>query len=286
MANYYYAYSGHKFGLDCVRRAAALIKAAKKEGIEVNLLVNDFRAGLAARDLGVEGAVTIETILDVDAVAKRGDGVILDTPEDTSMCLEHYAEDFTPLLCVTESCDDSSHHGETLLKPFCKEEQNCIETLLIDAEYFDPLPKEDRTVFFLGDADYEKAILSHRDFFGEMEMDLILGHYFFVKYEDDLSTIFDMMHEPEEYSDLIRSSKRVVTASSQCAVEAKAAGADVIYINQKSAPSCLMEQFEVFGIKVIDGFDSLRLKSCLKNKPLSSGKPLPSSKDRVIKLFL
>ena len=252
---YYYAYSGHKFGLDCVRRAAALINELKKEGIEVELLVNDFRAGLAAKELGISGATTIETILDVDAVAKRGDTVILDTPEDLTKCLENYADEFKPLFCVTNRCDTPSKYGEIYLSPSCQEENNCIETPMVDSEYFDALPKEDRTVFFLGDADYDKVILSHKDFFTGLELDLILGHYFFVKYEDELSEIFHQLHEPEEYGTLIRSSERVLTTSSQCALESKAAGADVIYMKKSEDSACLIEQFLSYGIRIIDSFD-------------------------------
>jgi len=256
---YYYAHSGHKFGLECVRRATALINELKKEGIEVELLVNDFRAGLAARELGVAGSVTIETVLDVDAVAKRGDSVILDTPEDLTSCLERYADGFKPLFCVTDHCATPSRYGEIYLSPSCQEEENCKETPMIDSEYFDALPKEDRTVFFLGDADYDKIILSHQDFFDGLELDLILGHYFFVKYEDELSKIFHHLHEAEEYSTLVRSSKRVITRSSQCALESKAAGADVIYMKKPDDSACLIKQLASCGVKIIDNFDKQAL---------------------------
>ena len=263
MAFYYYACSGHKFGLDGVRRAAALIRALENEGIEMELLVSDFRAGLAARELGVEGAVNIETILDVNAVAQRGDIVILDTPEDPK-CLQQYAEEFGRLFYVTEACGVDSQHGEILLMPVCKEEARCIETPLVDHIYGDPLPKEERTLFVWGDADYDKELLSHREFFEELEMELMLGHYFFVKYEEDLAQIFDRLHEPETYGDILRSSSRVVTASAQTALEASASGAEVIYMKSKEASACLLEQLASYDIKIIDKFNKQKYLDALK----------------------
>ena len=255
MAVYYYAYSGHKYGLDRVRRAVALIKALRAEGIEVNLLVNDFRAGLAAKEFGVSDSVTVETILDVDAVAKRGDTVFIDSPENDKEKLELYCAEYSSLFYVTDACDYQSRYGEIVMKPFCKDSSDCIETPLIDSKYFDILPKEDRTLFFFGDADYDKKVLSHKDFFIGKEMEILLGYYFFVKYEDDLAKVFDTLHEPEEYSELIRTSRRVVTASAQCAMEARAAESDVFYIKKESDSHCLMEKFGTYSIKIIDGFD-------------------------------
>jgi hypothetical protein len=266
MANYYYAYSGHKHGLDHVRRGVAIIRALKEKGVEMQLLVNDFRAGLAAKELGAESAVTVETIMDVDAMAKRGDCVILDTPEDISGRIEQYAAEFAPLFYVTDKCDYRSHADEIVLKPSCEESENCIETPMIDSAYFDVLPKEDRTLFFFGDADYDKEVLSHTDFFQGLGMEILLGHYFFVKYEDDLAKIFKILHEPEEYSELIRSSSRVVTASAQCALEARASEAEVVYMRKKSDSLCLMEQFKAYGIKIIDGFDKKVLQKVMSGQ--------------------
>lgn len=254
---YYYAYSGHKYGLDRVRRGVALIKAMREKGMEIQLLVNDFRAGLAARDLGADGAVTIETILDVDAVAQRGDSVILDTPEDLDIRLERYASEFKPLFCVTDHCEKYPQYGEILLKPVCGEdERQCIEAPLIDRDYFSAdAAKEDRILFFLGDADYDKAILSDRAFFESVEMDLLLGNYFFVKYEKVLSEMFHTLYEPEEYTELLCGRSRVFTASAQCALEARAAGANVVYKRKGDESACLLSVLEEYGVSQIDRFD-------------------------------
>lgn len=267
MAIYYYAYSGHKYGLDRVKRAVALIKALRTQGIEVNLLLNDFRAGLAARELGVMDSVTVETILDIDAVAKRGDVVFIDSPEDDKGKLELYADEYKPLFRVVDDCMERAIYGEILMKPLCEEEEGCISSLLVDSDYFETVPKEKRKLFFLGDADYNKIILSHADFFEGAGMELLLGQYFFVKYEDDLAKLFDGLHEAEEYSELLRDSSQVITASAQCALDAKAAGADVIYLKKLEDAACLLQQFETFGVKIIDGFNKEQLIEVLSTSP-------------------
>ncbi len=264
MAIYYYAYSGHKYGLDRVKRAVALIKALAKEGVEVNLLLNDFRAGLAARELGVMDSVTVETILDIDAVAKRGDTVFIDSPEDDRGKLEHYSDEYSPLFRVLDVCDINASYDEVLMKPDCGDDVACISSLLVDPDYFNVTQKEDRVLFFFGDADYDKVVLGNRGFFEGMEMELLLGHYFFVKYEDDLAKLFGTLHEPEEYSELIASSRMVVTFSVQCALDARAAKADVIYLKKPTDDDCLLQQFETFGIKIIDEFDKKQLIEALK----------------------
>ena len=271
MAFYYYAYSGHKSGLDRVKRAAALIKALGEEGIDLQLLVNDFRAGLAAREFGVRDAVTIETLLDVDAVAERGDSVILDTPESLDSRLEQYSEMYHPLFVVLEDCTTPSRYGETIFRPLCRAEA-CIPLQLIDSDYFEILPKEDRTLFFFGDADYEKEILSHAENLKGLGLELLPGYYFFIDYEEELAAVFEKIHDPEAYMDLLRTSRRVVTASIQTALEARAAEAEVLYMKKGDESACLRAQLESLDINIIDRFDKKYLIDRIGNRVESVGK--------------
>ena len=272
MANYYYAYSGHKHGLDRVRRGAALIKALRGAGIDMQLLVSDFRAGLAARELGVSDAITIETLMDVDAVAQRGDSIILDTPEDISMRAAQYCDLFERVFCVTYDCDDGPSCSEIVMKPTCIEGEACIKTPIIDPEYFTILPKEKRTLLFFGDADYDKEILAHRDIFEGRGIELLLGHYFFVDYEDALEEIFDSLHESDVYTDMIRSSSRVLTASAQCAFEARAAEAETHYLKREGDSPCLIRELEAADIKIIDDYVHIGLDKVMMSREKSARK--------------
>ncbi|MBD3788946.1 MAG: hypothetical protein IE885_01050 [Campylobacterales bacterium] len=251
---YYYAYSGHKIGLDRVKRAAALLKQFQAQGIETRLLVNDFRAGLAAKEFGVRDSVTIETIQDIDAMAQIGDSIIIDSPEDDHGRLQKYCVEYKAVFRFAQNKEDESCYGETMLKMNC-EDDACLPSVIIDDIYFEPAPKEERTLFFLGDADYDKVLLSQKAFFADNPMELLLGHYFFVKYEDELSRMFTKLHEAEEYTDLIRSSSHIVTASAQTALEAKASGADVVFIRLDTSDPELSEYLTLKNISIIDGFD-------------------------------
>ena len=251
---YYYAFTGHKHGLDRVKKAAVILNKLRENGIESMLLVNDFRAGLAAREFGVSESVTIETIQDIDAIAQTGDSVIIDSPEDDHGRLVKYCSDFKAVFRFAQSPDDKSIHGETMLTIDCDDE-SCISSIIVDDIYFETYKKEERTIFFLNDSDADKLILNNADFFKDSGMELLLGHYFYVKYEDDLAKIFDTLHEPEEYMDVICSSRRVVTASFQTAVEASVAGAEVIFI--ETNPVNIKEKKLLVLLKVIliESFD-------------------------------
>ena len=252
---YYYANSGHKIGLERVRRGAALLKRLESNGVATQLLVNDFRAGLAAKDLGVKEYVTIETVQDIDAIAEAGNSIIIDSSEDDRGRLVKYCSDFKNVWRFEHDPSDTSVHGETLFRSGCKDE-SCVDAVMVDDDYFEETAKEKRTLFFLSDADYDKTILSNEAFFKALDMELLLGNYFFVKYEDDLAKLFSTLHEPEEYMDLIKSSSRIVTASAQTALEAKVSSAKVIYLNISKNDLYPVELLKTYGIDIVNGFDA------------------------------
>jgi len=261
---YYYANTGHKIGLERLRRGAGLLKRLTNKGIKTQLLVNDFRAGLLAKELGVKEYVTIETVQDIDAIAQNGDSIIIDSPEDDRGRLVKYCSDFKNVWRFAQASDDVSIHGETLFRVGCKE-GNCVEAMMVDDIYFEKTPKEERTLFFLGDADYDKTILNNEQFFKKFDMELLLGNYFFVKYEDDLAKLFSTLHEPEEYVYLIKNASCIVTASAQTALEAKASATKVIFLDISPDALYPVEMLRSYGIAVVEGFDSTALAHYLQH---------------------
>ena len=263
---YYYANTSHKLGLERLRRGAALLNKLNEKGLKTQLLVNDFRAGLVARELGVAEYVTIESIQDIDAVAQTGDSIVIDSVEDDHGRLVKYCEDFDTVWRFAHDAEDKAIHTEIVIG---------LDTIMIADTYFDNhLKKEERTVFFLGDADYNKTVLNNTDFFNAFDMELLLGNYFFVKYEDDLAKLFTTLHEAEEYEDLIKTSTTVVTASSQTALEAKAAGANVIYIHLPEYALYAPKLLEGYGITVVDKFNHEEVTDALKNNVLENGQKI------------
>ena len=257
MKIYYYAYTGHKYGLDRARRAVAVLKKLREEGFDTMLLVNDFRAGLAVKDLGIPESIHIEGIQDIDAVAQTGDVIIIDSPEDDHGRLVKYCADFKQVFRFAEHDKDKSIHGEIMLTVDCQDDDNdCISSVIVDDVYCQEHKKEERTLFFLGDSDADKTILANADFFKENPMELLLGHYFYVKYESDLEKLFTTLHESEEYVDLICSSSNVVTSSFQTALEAHATGAKVTFIEIKTLNEEQKELFKLLGIIIFIGFSN------------------------------
>lgn len=273
---FYYANTGHKIGLDRLRRGVALLKKLEEEGIETRLLVNDFRAGLAAKELGAKEYVTVETVQDIDAIAEAGsNSIIIDSPEDDHGRLVKYCADFKNVWRFAHDAEDKSVHGETLFRVDCQND-DCLDAVIIDEMYGPQGEKEKRVLFFLNDADYDKTILSHENFFKALNMELLLGNYFFVKYEDDLAKLFTTLHEPEAYIDLIQHSSIVVTASSQTAMEAKACGAKVIYMDIEKEALYPAEFLKSYHIEIIHTFDELEMKQLLETDDKTSSKSLHS----------
>jgi len=271
---YYYANTSHKLGLERLRRGAALLNRLNTKGVATQLLVNDFRAGLVARELGVAEYVTIEGIQDIDAIAQNGDSIIIDSVEDDHGRLVKYCEDFDTVWRFAHDAEDKAVHSEIVLG---------LDTVLVDDTYFDDkVEKEERILFFLGDADYNKTILSNEDFFKAFDMELLLGNYFFVKYEDDLAKLFSTLHEPEEYEDLIKSSSTVVTASSQTALEAKVAGANVIYLDIDHNNLYSADILSTYGIGVVKGFDDENLFKVLKTIDITAIHKIKKIDDKII----
>ncbi len=272
---YYYAHTGHKVGLQRARRGITIMNKLQENGVDIQLLVNDFRAGVALKEqYGLSDYVTIETIQDIDAIAQNGDSIIIDSNEDDHGRLVKYVADFKTVMRYAHDEEDRSVHGEILLRPGCSDD-SCIESVVVDDLYFQEHPKEERVLFFLRDYDHDKTILNHSDFFKAFDMELLLGNYFFVKYEDELSKLFCKLHEPEEYSELIQSSSTVVTGSAQTALEAKAAGAKVIYLDMED-PLYPFEILESYGIGIVKDFDRGAMKELLEKETLPAIKTLHS----------
>ena len=269
---YYYVNTGHKLGLERLRRGVALLNSLSSKGENTQLLVNDFRAGLVARDLGATSYVTIETVQDIDAIAEAGNSIIIDSIEDEHGRLIKYCADFKQVWRFAHDEKDSSVHNEIVIDK---------NTIWVDDRYFEEKSKEDRVLFFLGDADYDKIILNNTDFFKQFDMELLLGNYFFVKYEVDLAKLFSTLHEPEEYEELITTSSTVVTASSQTALEAKASGAKVIYLNIDKNTIFEESLLRVYGVSIVDGFDSDSLTEALQNNSSKTDKNIEKIEDKI-----
>jgi len=252
---YLYAYTNFKEGLESLRRVAALYNELTKNGIECEILVNDYRAQLLARDWGLPLATTIETIKDIDAVASSEDIVIIDSKEPLEGKVLNYGEYFKKLIYINSSCDKVEFGGAVIFNLF---KDGTIFNKIEESK------KEDKTIFIYCDSDYEKKLLEFTDEFKSLNMDLYWGVYFFVKYEDILKEYFKDIIDSSEYFEILKEYKNILTASSQVAVDAFANGCSVNFINLRGEDECIVENLRKIGIKVINSFKEVNFNEKIK----------------------
>jgi hypothetical protein len=248
---YYYAHTSHRGNLDTLRRGVAFIKELAKLNRKVTLLVNDFRAGIVAKELGVSDVLNMETISDIDLVLEYGDKLLIDSSEELPLQFASFCRDFT-VFRVAQTCGEIAIHNETMIYPWISEVNQAI---FIDKAYDEVLPKIERTLYFFGDSDSQKIILQNAEFFKASKMEMLLGHYFYLQYESEIELLFSKIHEAEEYTELIRSSSHIVTSSLQCVLEARISGAKTTFLATSELQQCQKELLEAYSIKIINGFN-------------------------------
>ncbi len=240
---YLYAYTNHKENLDSLRRVKALYDTLKKEGIEVEILLNEYRAQLLARDWGLPLATTIETIKDIDAVATIDDIVIIDSSEELEGKVLEYGSYFKKVIYINSTCQDKELEGAININ---LGKNGYIYTYIEDKKL------EDRTIFIYGDSDYGKTILKNLDIFKNKNLDFYWGNYFFVKYEDKFAEVFNKIVEPEEYYKVLQEYKNIITSSIQVAIEAKANGLNVAYLKLLQLDECKKELLDNLDIPIVN----------------------------------
>jgi len=237
---YLYAYTNHKENLDALRRAKVIYDALQTEGIECELLLNDYRAQLLARDWGLPLATTIETIKDIDAVATIEDIIIIDSPEELNGKVLEYSNYFKKVIYIKDICSDLVLEGAEIIE--LSETENLF-SLVAGV-------KEDKNLFIYGDSDYDKTIINNLEIFKNKKLDLYWGNYFFVKYEDILEEVFNKIIEAEEYYDAISVYQNIITSDLQIAIEAQVNGANVSYLALSDMDSCRVEILDKLNIDI------------------------------------
>lgn len=220
MKLYYYIHTGHRFGLDRLRRGAAFYKQLQKHGFEPEVLLNDYRATMVAKELGIEASTAIDSMYNIATMAEAGDGLIIDTPELTEALLQQMCAYFR---VVVNFSNEKRRFSEKIVSQI-REDSDTVRLLPVDASYFESGEKSPKSLLFYGDEDYEKNLLQHLDRFKGVD-DLLLGHYFFLQYERQLEPHFKHIREDYDY---IKDYEIVYSKSFQSALEAGASGAQVL----------------------------------------------------------
>ena len=239
---YLYAHTNFKKNLDSLKRVKVIYEFLTKNGKECEILVNDYRAQLMGSEWGLPLATTIETIKDIDAIAKMDDIVIIDSTEDIEGRVLTYPEKFKKVIYLNSTCKEVEFEGATIFNLF--RDENIIG-------YNSQNSKNNKSIFIYGDSDYEKVVLNNLDKFKGLDLDLYWGVYFFVKYEDELKEVFNEIIESEDYYNIISSYSNIVTSSIQTAIDARLNGANVTFWNIKDLDSCKIDFLQNNGIEIV-----------------------------------
>ena len=202
MQVYLYAKSGHTIGLEATKRCAAIANFLKE--FDTILCTSDFRAGAFAKDLlGVRRYVNIDVVRNLHNIMQKRDILIYDTPEANDDMKKDMKEFCTLLYGI----------------------DNEIEGIVVDTSIYTKQenPKLEKTIFF-GDDDYYNIFLALVEKSGEFDINLLMGHYFFLGNEKIFDKHFANVIDEEEYVETIKDSKYLLTASLQTALESLACG--------------------------------------------------------------
>ena len=202
MQVYLYAKSGHTVGLEATKKCAAIANFLKE--FDPILCTSDFRAGAFAKDLlGVRRYVNIDVVRNLHNIMQKRDILIYDTPEAN----EAMQKDMKEFCTLVYGID------------------NEIEGIVVDTSIYTKQenPKLEKTIFF-GDDDYYNIFLGLVKESEKFDINLLMGHYFFLGNEKIFANHFLNVIDEEEYVETIKDSKYLLTASLQTALESLACG--------------------------------------------------------------
>ena len=261
MKTYYYVHTGHRIGLDRFRRAAAILKSLQDE--DITLLTSDYRIAQVARDFGIEKSVGVDVVRNIPQIAHNGDRLIFDSDEANPIMLEDMRNYFSKFIRISDSIEDIRDSNEFLISPYLMGDSIC-NGIAINEEYFQDFEKKVDLSYFFGDDDYEKDLEKHLDFIEGLNPHLQLGFYYFLDYEDMLKERFENYFEFEEYSNMIKESKTVITASPQAVLDSLAAGSKPIYIQREDYTKDFIPLFEKLNIPIVNNYDKSHLSVILE----------------------
>ena len=245
MKLYYYVHTGHRVGLDRLRRSAPVINALGDAGVEVALLTSDFRAGEFAKEqFGIRKYVSVDVPRNIANIATPADALVYDSQEGSRAMWEDMAGYFSAFVRISDEPED-----------FATKESGFLQMPdIVDPRYFGDFSHDGGTVYFWGDDDYDKELLALSDVFEGLDVTLLEGYYFFMQYGDALAGKFAAVEEAEAYDEILTGASRFLTSSPQSALEALAAGSAPLYLEKPGAPRSWRERMERYGIPVVGSF--------------------------------
>lgn len=228
MQVYFYAKSGHAVGLDATKRCSAVATLLKD--LDPVLCTSDFRAGAYAKELfDVKKYVNIDVVRNLSNIMQRKDILIYDTDE-TNELMQEGMNEFCSLVFNLKEISD----------------------IIVDTSIYtkNENPSIEKSIFF-GDDDYNNLFLEQMNTESKHDIDLLMGHYFFLGNEKVFKEHFNNVIDEEEYIETINNTKYLLTASVQSALESIACGNSPV-IFKREDKQYNMELIEKLNIPCIE----------------------------------
>ncbi|MEA3353212.1 MAG: hypothetical protein U9Q33_05320 [Campylobacterota bacterium] len=231
MQLYLYAKSGHSFGLENVRRASALCNMLKS--CDPILCTADYRAATFAKsELGVDKGVGVDVIGNMPNVMEKGDMLIYDDSGEASETMQHHMKGF---------CTHLYKVGEHI--PFD----------IVDETYFEQIEKTREKAVFFADDDYANWFFDLVQTGKKQDIPLIWGHYLFFKNEATFGKFFNEIIEEEDYTEAIKSTKYLLTASVHASMESLASGNKPVFFKRGDKEPQNYSLIKEYNIPVVEG---------------------------------
>jgi hypothetical protein len=156
---------------------------------------------------------------------------------------------------------------------------------VVGDEYFGSFEKSIHRCFFFGDDDYERDLEKNLDLFLEQKMDLGLGFYYFLDYEESIAPSFNNLYEFEDYKMMVKSSSLFLSSSPQAILENLASGGRPVYLQREDYPRDFIKLFKKLNIPLLDGFDKSKFSELIDTNPSHKYKLLQNDTQKTI-LFI
>lgn len=283
MRYFYYVHTGHRIGLDRFHRAVAIVKELQKE-IDITLMCSDFRIAAEAKEYGIKRSVGVDLVRNIPQIAHHGDKIIFDSAEINPTLLDDMTQFFSTFIRISDDPSDTKHNKEFLISPYLEGEGIC-NGVVIDEHYFEQLSKTIPLAFFFGDDDYEKDLEANQALFASLNMELLMGFYHFLGYENSLSESFSVIHDSESYDSVIRQSEILVTSSPQAVLQNLVSGGKPIYLQRPDYTNDFIPLFKLLLIPIIDGFSQEQLMQTINKAVSNSYHTFEKSNTKVIEFI-
>jgi len=282
MRLFYYVHTGHRIGLDRFHRAACILN--ELNDLDITLLCSDFRIAGEARNYGIKRAVGVDLVRNIPQIAQHGDKIIFDSDEVNPTLMDDMTQFFSTFIRISDNPEETKHPKEFLISPYLSGEK--IGTgVIVDERYSEKLPKTIPMALFFGDDDYEKDLQTHQSLFAPYKMELLMGFYHFLGYENSLKESFNAIHESEEYDTVIRHTDVLISASPMAVLQNLSGGGRPIYLQRPDYTRDFLPLFEKMGIPVIDGYNKERLMEVISKQTSKSYQNYQRSNKEVIEFI-